>query len=28
VARVVTKAGDPGAPLPGHHMRFYCLEAV
>jgi SAM-dependent methyltransferase len=28
VARVVTMAAHPEAALPGHHMRFYCLEAV
>jgi SAM-dependent methyltransferase len=28
VAHLVTKAASPGAPLPGHYMRFYCLEAV
>ncbi len=28
VARLVNRAACPEAPLPGHYMRFYCLEAV
>lgn len=28
VVRLITKAACPEAPLPGHYMRFYCLEAV
>ena len=28
VARLITKAACPEAPLPGHYMRFYSLEAV
>jgi SAM-dependent methyltransferase len=28
VARRITVANAPGAPLPGHYMRFYCLEAI
>lgn len=27
-ARQITLAGESAAPLPGHYMRFYCLEAV
>lgn len=28
VVRQIRHATDPEAPLPGHYMRFYCLEAV
>ena len=28
VAREITLTNTPDAPLPGHYMRFYCLEAV
>jgi SAM-dependent methyltransferase len=28
VAREITLDNTPDAPLPGHYMRFYCLEAV
>jgi hypothetical protein len=28
IARVITKATHPEAPLPGHYMRFYSLEAA
>lgn len=28
VAQVISRATSPEAPLPGHHMRFYCLEAI
>jgi SAM-dependent methyltransferase len=27
IAREITRASDPAAPLPGDYMRFYCLEA-
>ncbi len=27
-ARLITKAASPEAPLPGHYMRIYCLEAI
>lgn len=28
IARTITKARCPEAPLPGHYMRIYCLESV
>src|SRR2546427_7037653 len=27
-ARLITKVASPEAPLPGHYMRIYCLEAI
>ena len=28
LARLICKAVSPEAPLPGHYMRVYCLEAI